>query len=119
MRMLKPFSSDFCTLVAMVLFSLTISIAMASPKDCPNGQAHSISKKGTVPAKSDNQLPYEEKETENDDEFQDNFSLACLLAEPVLFLSISDQHKGCEKALKPIDVIPDIPLYLSKRVLLI
>ena len=119
MRMLKPIRSVFCTLVAMVLFSLTISITMASSKDCPNGQEHSISKKGTAPANADNQLPYEEKETEKDDELQDNFSMVCLISEPVFFLPISDQDKGCEKALKPIDAITDTPLYLSKRVLLI
>jgi len=119
MRILKAFSSVFCTLLAMVLFSLTISITMASPKECPNGQEHSISKKGSAPNNSDNQLPYEEKETEKDDELQDNFSMVCLISEPVFFLPISDQDKGCEKALKPIDAITDTPLYLSKRVLLI
>jgi hypothetical protein len=119
MRMLKPFSSVFCTLVAMVLFSLTISMAMASPKDCPDGLEHFISKKGTASTNSDNQLPYEEKETEKDNELQDNFSLVCLISEPVVLLPIRDQDNGCEKTLKPIDAITDIPLYLSKRVFLI
>jgi hypothetical protein len=92
---------------------------MASPKDCSNGREHSLSKKGTVPTNSDNQLPYEEKETEKDDEFQDNFSLVCLLSEPLYFLLINEEEEGCEKALKPVDSITAIPLYLSKRVLLI
>jgi len=103
----------------MVLFSLTVSITMASPKNCPDGKEHSISKKGTTPASSDNQLPYEERETEKDDELQDNFSLVCLLAEPVFFIPLNDQEKCSDKALRPVDVIIDIPLYLSKRVLLI
>lgn len=119
MRILKPFSSVFCTLVAMVLFSLTISMAMASPKDCQNAREHSISKKGTAPANSDNQLPYEEKETEKDDELQDNFSLVCLIEEPLFLLTIRDQNKVCEKALEPVDAITDRTLYLSKRALLI
>ena len=119
MRMLKPFGSVFCALVAMVLFSLTISITMASPKDCPSGQEHSISKKGAAPTNSDNQLPCEERETEKDYELQDNFLLVGLIAETVFFLPISERDKGCEKALKPIDVITDTPLYLYKRVLLI
>jgi len=118
MRMIKSFSSFFCTLLALVLFSLTISITMASPKDFQEG-GHSISKKGTVPANSDNQLPYEERETEKDDELQDTFSLVCLICEPLFFISISDRDKCCDKAQRPIDAITDIPLYLSKRVLLI
>src|SRR5882762_10834829 len=92
MRMIKSFSSFFCTLLALVLFSLTISITMASPKDYLEG-GHSISKKGTVPANSDNQLPYEERETEKDDELQDTFSLVCLICEPLFFISISDRDK--------------------------
>ena len=91
---------------------------MASPKDYLEG-GHSISKKGTVPANSDNQLPYEERETEKDDELQDTFSLVCLICEPLFFISISDRDKCCDKAQRPIDTITDIPLYLSKRVLLI
>jgi len=92
---------------------------MASPKNCTDGNEHSISKKGTTPANSENQLPYEERETEKDDELQDNFSLVCLIAEPVFFIPIDDQDKCCDKALRSIDAIIDIPLYLSKRVLLI
>jgi len=92
---------------------------MASPKDCSNGLENSISKKGTAPTNSDSQLPYEAKETEKDDEWQDNFSMVCLLSEPIYFLSIIDQDRWGEKALKPLDPITDIPLYLSQRVLLI
>jgi|GEM_PF-3554193 len=119
MRILKSLSSVFCTLLAMVLFSLTISLTMASPKDSSNGLENAISKKGASPTNSASQLPYEEKETEKDDEWQDSFSMVCLLSEPIYFLPTIDQDGWCEKALKPIDLITDIPLYLSQRVLLI
>jgi len=118
MRMIKSLSSFFCTLLALVLFSLTISITMASSKDYLKGE-HSISKKGTVPTNSDNQLPYEERETEKDDELQDTFSLVCLICEPLFFTPINDQETCCDRAQRPIEAVTDIPLYLSKRVLLI
>ena len=92
---------------------------MASPKDYLEGGRHSISKKGTVPTNSDNQLPYEERETEKDDEVQDTFSLVCLICEPLFIDSISDQDSRCIKAHKPADAITDVPLYLSQRVFLI
>ena len=119
MRILKSLSPVLCTLLAVVLFSMTVSVAMASPKDYPGRQAHLISKKGSNPANSDNQLPYEEKETEKDDEFQDNFSLVCLISEPIYFLPLSDQGECFEKAPSPIKAVTEIPLYLSQRVLLI
>ena len=119
MRIIKSLSSVFCTLLAMVLFLLTVSITMAAPKNCPDDREQSISKKGTTPAKSDNQLPYEEKETEKDDELQDNFSLCCLISEPIFFLPLRDQDNCHDMAQRPIDAISAIPLYLSKRVLLI
>jgi len=119
MRIIKSLSSVFCTLLALVLFLLTVSITMAAPKNCLDDQEQSISKKGTAPANSDNQLPYEEKETEKDDELQDNFSLACLIAEPIFFLPLRDQDNRHDMAQGPIDAINAIPLYLSKRVLLI
>lgn len=118
MRIIKSFSSFLCTFLALVLFSLSISTTMASSKDYLKGE-HSISKKGTTPASSDNQLPYEERETEKDDEVQDAFSLVCLISEPLFVDSTSDQGRRCIKAHKPADAITDIPLYLSQRVFLI
>jgi len=91
---------------------------MASPKDYLEG-GHSISKKGSAPTNSDNQLPYEERETEKDDELQDSFSLVCVICEPQFVLPTNDQDKRVDKVLRPIDAITDIPLYLSKRMLLI
>jgi len=90
---------------------------MASLKDFQEG--HFISKKGTVPTNADNQLPYEEQETEKDDEQQDTFSLICLICEPLIFTTIIDQQTSCNKTQRPVDAITDISLYLSKRVLLI
>jgi hypothetical protein len=119
MRIIKSFNSVICTLLAGVLFSLTISVTMASSKNYTSGQEYSISKKGTMSANSDNQLPYEERETERDDEPQDNFSVVCLIYEPVFFSLIGDLDKGCDKGQEPVEAITDIPLYLSIRVLLI
>jgi hypothetical protein len=119
MRLIKSFNSVICTLLAVVLFSLTISVTMASQKNYTSGQEYSISKKGTASANSDNQLPYEERETEKDDELQDNFSLICLIYEPVFFSPIGDQDECCDNGQEPVDAITDIPLYLSIRALLI
>ncbi|HEV8513916.1 MAG TPA: hypothetical protein VGQ59_11595 [Cyclobacteriaceae bacterium] len=118
MRTIKSFSSFLCTFLALVLFSLSISTTMASPKDYMKGE-QSISKKGTTPTSSDNQGPYEERETEKDDEVQDTFSLVCLICEPLFVVSIGDQDNCCDKAHKPVDMVTDIPLYLSQRVFLI
>jgi len=92
---------------------------MASPNDCANEQERSISKKGTASTNSENQLPYEEKETEKDDEPQNCFTLTCFIPEPIFLLPLSDQIKCGEKAQRPIYLVADLPLYLSKRVLLI
>ena len=118
MRIIKSVSAFICTFLALVLFSLSVSITMASPKDyLENG--HLISKKGSLPTNSDNQVPYEERETEKDDEVQDTLSLAYLICEPLFVASICDQDKNCIKVHKPVDVITDVPLYLSQRVFLI
>ena len=117
--MLKSFSSVFSILLALALFSSTISITMASPKNGVDTLEYLFSKKGNAPANSDNQLPYEERETEKDDELQDNFSPVCLILEPVLLIPTRDPDACCDKIQQPIDAITDLPLYLSKRALLI
>jgi hypothetical protein len=84
-----------------------------------DGYEYSFSEKGAMPTSSDTQLPYEERETEKDDELQDSFSLVCLIAEPVLFIPINYQNKTCDESKRLFYTIIDIPLYLSKRALLI
>jgi hypothetical protein len=118
MRIIKSLNAFLCFFLALVLFSLSVSITMAPSKDyCDVG--YLISKKGAIPAGSDNQIPYEERETEKDDEVQDTFSLTCLICEPLCVLSIGDQDKFYVKVYKPVDTVTDIPLYLSQRVFLI
>lgn len=118
MRIIKSSSSIFCTLFALGLFSLAVSITMGSPNDGKDYQEYSISRKGAIPSNPDNQLPYEERETE-DDELQDNFSLVCFISEPVFFTLINDKGNCRNKTQNAVNAITDIPLYLSKRVLLI
>ncbi len=60
-------------------------------------------------------MPYEETETEKDDELQDNFSLVCLISEPVFFSPASDQRNGFERVQKPVEAISNLPLYLSHQ----
>jgi hypothetical protein len=91
---------------------------MVTRKDYVDGEL-SIFRKGVIPASSDNQIPYEEREAERDDEVQDTFSLVCLICEPIFVFSVRDQDTHCDKAHKPVDTVTDIPLYLSQRVFLI
>jgi len=107
------------SLLALVVFSLSVSIVLASPKDCPDGLGYFISMKAALPTNSDNQLPYEERETEKDDELQDNFPVACIFSEAIFFTQLFCIEKSGYKTYHSIDSISEVPLYLSKRVLLI
>ncbi|HLZ17649.1 MAG TPA: hypothetical protein VKQ08_11440 [Cyclobacteriaceae bacterium] len=119
MRTAKSVNSIFCASLALVLFSSTISLVLASPRNYPGDESCTVSEKGTPPAGSESQLPYEERETEKDDELQDNFSCVCLISEPLCLAPVKLPHRRCEKIQTPDRVIGDIPLYLSQRVFLI
>jgi hypothetical protein len=119
MKMVKSFGSASTTFLALVLFSMTVSIALASAKNYPNGSEYSISKKGALPANSENQLPYEERETEKDDELQDSFSLFYIISELIFVTPETSQNTCVGKPHNTMDAISSTPLYLAKRVLLI
>jgi hypothetical protein len=107
------------TLLVLVIFSLTLSIAPASPKNYQDHKDLSISKNGSLPANSDNQLPYEERETEKDDELQHDFYFVSLASEPVFIVLIEEQANCCNKAQVSIHEVINVPLYLTKKALLI
>jgi hypothetical protein len=119
MRTVKSANSIFCASLALVLFSSTISFALASPRNYPGDEGHVISKKGALPASSESPSPFEEKETEKDDELQGSFSWVCLVSEPLWFAPTSLPDRYSERIQGPVRVIADIPLYLSQRVFLI
>jgi hypothetical protein len=107
------------TLLVLVIFSLTLSIAFASPKNDQDNTDFSISKNCSLPTNSDNQLPYEERETEKDDEVQHDFYLVSVTSDPVFIVLIEEQATCCKKAQVAINEVTDVPLYLSKKALLI
>ena len=117
--MIKSFNAVLCASIAVVLFSSTVSFALSVARNCLGDHGYSISKKGALPPSSERQLPYEEKETEKDDELQDHTSMVCLVSEPLCFTPVIHPDKRCEKMDKAAPVISDIPLYLTKRVFLI
>jgi hypothetical protein len=119
MKVVKSFGSAFCTALALVLFSLAISNVLASSKTCSDHRDCMFSKTASLPVNAQSQLPYEEKETETDDEGQDNCAFTYLVSEPLFFSLAHDTCKCCDLAHSPIDAVKDIPLYLSGRVFLI
>ena len=119
MNRIESAGSISIAMLLVGLFSFAISFSFAAPKNCPDSQGYSISKNGQLPASSDNQLPYEEKETEKDDELQDNFSLAFVLNDTLFLSPVKDNNKCVQRTIQTVVVSNDIPLYLSKRVLLI
>ena len=119
MMRIKSIGSNFCTLVAVGLFTFAISFSFASAKNCPESSALSITKKNGLPTQSQNQSPYEEKEFEKDDEVQDNLFFVCLLGEPpVPIESVHYCYRVCGYA-RPSGIATNLPLYLVKRALLI
>jgi hypothetical protein len=119
MRMTKTINSATCSLLAMILFLLTISVMVVSPKLTMKSRENSISKQATAPTSSDDQSLYEEQETEINDEMQDGILIFCSPAEPIFSLPSNNQHLSPDNCQTFAEVMPDVPLYLSKRVLLI
>lgn len=119
MSMRKTLRSAMCTLITLVVFLLTISITFVASKNGSFNQSYLVSEDQSIPTGSDNQFPYEERETEEDDEFQDQTLLVGLLPDPFFFAPLHDQSKQCDHILVPVHLVNNLPLYLSKRVLLI
>ena len=107
------------TLAAVFLFTYTVSLSLAEVKNCHQNQNCSISKHSSLPVSSDTQFPFEEKEEEASDEFQDGFSLICIPAEPIAFISFGNQPHIVHQTSRPVDLLQRVPIYLAQRAIII
>jgi hypothetical protein len=106
-------------LLAVFLFSFAFSFSFSITTDriFQDETVHFIAKDNKAPTQSDNQLPFEERET--DDELQGGISFVALPSEQELIIPIRHQSNGVFKASCTIGIITDLPLYLAKRTIII
>ena len=119
MKGFKQIGSMACAAMAVFLFSYSFSISLAASEDFPKGKSETVSKNGTRPVNPDNQFPFEEKDEEAGDESQDSFSLVCVPAEILSFVSIQNQFQFIHRASTSDCINAHVPIYLAKRSLLI
>jgi hypothetical protein len=117
MQRIKQIGSMACTAMAVFLFSFSVSLSAS--KDYPQALNESISKSGKLPVNPDSQFPFEQMDEETGDEFQDTFSMACVPAQVLSFISINDQFCCEHWAQRSDKIIIRVPIYLAKRALII
>src|SRR5882762_8041917 len=115
MLKVKQIGSLASTLVAVFLFSYTVSLSFASSKNYLQDQGYSIAKSEKLPVNPDAQSPFEEKEEEAGDEFQDSFSLLCIPAEALSFAANNNQYRVIHRSTHSVNEVSHIPIYLAKR----
>ena len=108
-----------CTAMAVFLFSYSVSISLAVSKESQQIQSDAISKSGKLPVTPETQFPFEEKDEEAGDELQNSFSLVCVPAEILSFISTKDQLYLIHQASDSDRIIGRVPIYLSQRALII
>jgi hypothetical protein len=119
MKTLKPFGSFFYTLMVVFLFLLDVNLSFAASVSNATDHGFFFSKNNRLPAQADGQFLYEEKETEKDDELQDNFAFECLPLAPIPVFIAEGEFSWTKKISRPKGGVVEIPLYLTKRSLLI
>jgi hypothetical protein len=121
MQGIKQLGSITSATIAVFLFSyaVSLSLSLAATEDYPPSQSSFISKNGRQPVNPDSQFPFEEKDEEPGDEFQNSFSMVCMPADIVSFIFISDQFCFVHHALSADSTTPRVPIYLAKRALII
>lgn len=119
MQGFKQIGSMACAAMAVFLFSYSFSISLAATDDFTQGRGEFISKSGSLPVNPDNQFPFEEKDEEAGDEVQDSFSLVCVPAEILSFVSTQDQFHFIHQASGSDHIVARVPIYLAKRALII
>lgn len=107
------------TVAAVFLFTYTVSLSLAEVKSCQQNQNCSISKHGSLPVNSETQFPFEEKEEEASDEFQDGFSIIYIPAEPVAFIPFGKQLCVVHQPSCSDDLLQHVPIYLAQRAIII
>ena len=108
-----------CAAMAVFLFSYSFSISFTVSKDYPQTKHKVVTKSGTLPVSPDAQFPFEEKDEEAGDEFHDSFSLVCIPAAILSFVSTQDQFYFIHQAPGSDRIIARVPIYLAKRALII
>ena len=119
MQEFKQIGSMACAAMAVFLFSYSFSISLAASKDYSHTKHEVVSKGGTLPVSPNAQFPFEEKDEEAGDEFSDSFSLICVPAEILSFVSTQDQFYFIHQPTGSDHIIARVPIYLAKRALII
>jgi hypothetical protein len=119
MKGIKQIGSMACTAMAVFLFSYSVSLSLGVSKEYSQAQQVAFSKSGKLPLSPDTQFPFEERDEESGDEFQDSFSMVCVPSEIVSFVFLSDQFDLRHPASDPGQISTSVPIYLAKRALLI
>lgn len=108
-----------CASIAVFLFSYSFSISFATSNHFSQALREAISKNETLPVNPDTQFPFEEKEEEGGDEFQDSFSLVCVPVEILSVISIQDQFGFISQTSGVDNACAHVPIYLAKRAIII
>jgi hypothetical protein len=103
------------TFVVIFLYTFIVSLSVNFWTDYPKEQGYNVSKSSSLPSKSDNQLPYEEREIEKDDDPQQDFFFVCQFGVSAPVLIAGAWCELIHSAPLAIGTISDIPLYLADR----
>jgi hypothetical protein len=116
---LKQIGSMTWASVAVFLFSYSFSISFATPVVYAQALCETISKSENLPVSPDTQFPFEEKEEEGGDEFQDSFSWVCVSAEILSFVSTQAILYSIHQTSSLDHIGEHVPIYLAKRAIII
>jgi len=122
MRKVNHLTSIASLLVIFFLLAPIVCNFLAPPQSTKESKDHVVSKKASAASKSGIQFPYEEREKEEENgaaKSHDNLFLIYLISESVYHYRAELYHYCSYNALRSCGNASSIPLYLTKRTLLI